>query len=296
MLLFAPASLEATLGVPEIFGYIFVFVLGCCIGSFLNVVIYRVPNEKSLLPGSACPRCGSSIKFYHNVPVLGWLMLGGKCGSCREPISWRYPAVELLTGILFVLTYWQLGFAPMLPVGLVFVSTMVALIFIDTDHMILPNVITYPLFVAAIIVRVAFPLLIDGFAFPDMAYAPANVFSGQPAWVVSLVGALAGALAGGGSLWLVGAIWKALRGVDAMGLGDVKMMLGVGALLGWRLALFTIFGGAFVGALVGIVLVLRSRDRNLQTQMPFGIFLGTAAIAALLLGERLVSWYAGRYS
>jgi leader peptidase (prepilin peptidase)/N-methyltransferase len=296
MLLFAPASLEATLGVPEIFGYVLAFVLGCCIGSFLNVVIYRVPNEKSLLPGSACPRCGSSIKFYHNVPVVGWLMLGGKCSSCREPISWRYPAVELLTGVLFVLTYWQLGFTAMLPVGLVFVSAMIALIFIDTDHMILPNVITYPLFVAAIIVRAAFPLLIDGFTFPDMAYAPATMFAGQPTWVVSLVGAVAGALVGGGSLWLVGALWKALRGVDAMGLGDVKMMLGVGALLGWRLALFTIFGGAFVGALVGIVLVLKSRERNLQTQMPFGIFLGAAAIVALLVGERLVSWYAGMYS
>jgi leader peptidase (prepilin peptidase)/N-methyltransferase len=295
MFLFAPASLEATLGVPEIFGYVLAFVLGCCIGSFLNVVIYRVPEEKSLLPGSACPRCGNSIKFYHNIPVLGWLILAGKCGSCREPISWRYPAVELMTGLLFFLTFWQLGFTPLLPVGLAFVSAMIALIFIDTDHMILPNVITYPLFVIALAVRFAFPLLIDGSTFPDMHYAPASMLVGYPNWAVSLGGALFGALVGGGSLWLVGAVWKALRGVDAMGLGDVKMMLGVGALLGWRLALLTIFGGAFVGAIVGIFLVMKSRDRNLQTQMPFGIFLGTAAIIALLFGERLVTWYATMY-
>lgn len=296
MLLLAFASLEAVLGVPEAFGYVLAFVLGCCIGSFLNVVIYRVPNEKSLLTASACPRCGESIRFYHNIPVLGWLILGGKCGSCGQPIAWRYPAVELLTGTLFLAVYWQLGLTPMLPVGLVFVAVMVALIFIDTDHMILPNVITYPLFAAALAVRIAFPIFIDGHAFPDMLYAPAAMFSGQPGWVVSLAGALAGALAGGGSLWLVGAIWKSVRGVEAMGLGDVKMMLGVGALLGWRLALLTIFGGAFVGALAGIFLVMRSRERSLQTQMPFGIFLGTAAILALLFGERFVTWYAGMYS
>lgn len=295
MLLFVPASLEATLGIPEAFGYTLAFVLGCCIGSFLNVVIYRVPEEKSLLPGSACPQCGGSIKFYHNIPVLGWLMLGGKCSSCQQPIAWRYPAVELMAGLLFVLTYWRVGFTPMLPVGLVFVSAMIALIFIDTDHMILPNVITYPLFVAALAVRFAFPLLFDGYTFPDMLHAPASLVAGNSDWVISLAGALFGALVGGGSLWLVGAVWKALRGVDAMGLGDVKMMLGVGALLGWRLALLTIFGGAFVGAIVGVVLVLKSRERNLQTQMPFGIFLGAAAILALLFGESLVTWYASMY-
>ncbi|MFT3745275.1 MAG: prepilin peptidase [Pyrinomonadaceae bacterium] len=290
------ASLEAVLGIPEIFGYIFVFVLGACIGSFLNVVIYRVPNELSLLTSSACPNCKNGIKFYHNVPILGWLMLGGKCSSCKEPIAWRYPAVELLTALVFMLTYWQIGFTVFLPVALVFVSTMIALLFIDSEHMILPNVITYPLFIAVLLVRIIYPIAFSGYTFSDMAYFPIYQLAGYPGWSISLAGALLGALVGGGSLWLVGAIWKALRGVDAMGLGDVKMMLGVGALLGWRVTILTIFLGAFSGALIGIALVLKSKDRDLQTQLPFGIFLGIGSIVGLLFGERMIVWYLSTFS
>jgi leader peptidase (prepilin peptidase) / N-methyltransferase len=285
------ASLEAVLGIPEVFGYIFIFILGACIGSFLNVVIYRVPNELSLLTSSACPNCKKGIKFYHNVPIFGWLMVGGKCSNCKEPIAWRYPAVELLTALVFLLTYWQIGLTVMLAVALIFVATMIALLFIDAEHMILPNVITYPLLVFALIVRVVFPIVFVGHTFSDMAFSPINQLAGYPAWAVSLAGALFGALVGGGSLWLVGAIWKALRGVDAMGLGDVKMMLGVGALLGWRLTILTIFLGALAGALIGIVLVLKQKDRNLQTQLPFGIFLGIGSIVAILFGDRLIVWY-----
>lgn len=290
------ASLEAVLGIPEIFGYVFIFVLGACIGSFLNVVIYRVPNELSLLPSSACPNCKNGIKFYHNIPILGWLMLGGKCSTCKEPIAWRYPAVELLTALVFILTYWQIGFTVFLPVALVFVSVMIALLFIDSEHMILPNVITYPLFVAVVIVRVAYPIAFSGYSFSDMGYFPIYLLAGYPGWSISLAGALLGALVGGGSLWLVGAIWKALRGVDAMGLGDVKMMFGVGALLGWRVTILTIFLGAFSGALIGIALVLKSKDRDLQTQLPFGIFLGIGSIVGLLFGERMIVWYLSTFS
>lgn len=285
------ASLDAVLGIPEIFGYIFIFILGACIGSFLNVVIYRVPNELSLLTSSACPNCKESIKSYHNIPIFGWLMLGGKCINCKQPIAWRYPTVELLTALVFVLTYTQIGLTPMLPVALIFVATMIALVFIDSDHMILPNVITYPLFVFALLVRLVFPIVFVGHTFSDMAFWPISQLAGYPLWLVSLGGALFGSLIGGGSLWLVGAIWKAFRGVDAMGLGDVKMMLGVGALLGWRLAILTIFLGAFVGAMIGIVLVLKQKDRNLQMQLPFGIFLGIGAIVAILWGDRLILWY-----
>lgn len=290
------ASLEALLGVPEIFAYIFIFVLGACIGSFLNVVIYRVPNELSLLTSSACPNCKNGIKFYHNVPIFGWLMLGGKCSSCKEPIAWRYPAVELFTALVFILTYWQVGFTVFLPVALVFVSTMIALLFIDAEHMILPNVITYPLFAAVLGVRIIYPVVFAGFTFSDASYSPIDQLSGYAGWAVSLAGALFGALVGGGSLWLVGAIWKALRGVDAMGLGDVKMMFGVGALLGWRVTILTIFLGAFSGALIGIALVLRSKDRDLQTQLPFGIFLGIGSIIGLLFGERMIIWYLSTFS
>lgn len=274
--------------------YFLVFVIGACIGSFLNVVIHRVPNELSLLPSSKCPKCDTGIKPWHNVPVIGWIMLGGKCASCKEPISWRYPTIEALTGLLFLIVFMKFGLVPFMPIALVFVSTMIALVFIDAEHMILPNVITYPLFVFALLVRVVYPIAV-GHIFSDTTFTPLASLQGQPAWLVSLTGALLGALVGGGSLWLVGAIWKALRGVDAMGLGDVKMMLGVGALLGWRLSLLTIFAGALAGAIIGIVVLARQKDKDLQTQIPFGIFLGIGSIVSLLVGDRLIAWYLGTF-
>ncbi|MEJ7623098.1 MAG: prepilin peptidase [Pyrinomonadaceae bacterium] len=289
------SSFEALTGSPDIFAYICVFVLGACIGSFLNVVIYRVPDELSLLTSSACPKCHKSIPFYYNVPIIGWLLLGGKCVNCKEAIAWRYPAVELLTALVFVLVYSQIGLNAYLPLALVFAATMIALVFIDAEHMILPNVITYPLFIGALTVRVIYPLVFDNSYFSDTMYGPISWLAGWPVWSVSLAGGLFGALIGGGSLWLVGAIWKALRGVDAMGLGDVKLLLGVGSLLGWRLTILTIFLGAFTGAIAGIVLVMKQKDKNMQTQIPFGIFLGIGSIAAMLFGEWMIAWYLGTY-
>ncbi len=284
-------SFESATGLPEIFGYISTFLFGTIVGSFLNVVIHRVPLEESIVfPNSACPKCKNPIKSYDNIPILSWLMLGGKCRNCKNPISIRYPAVELLNGLLFLLTYWAIGFNWYLPVCLIFVATMVSLIFIDSEHMILPNVITYPLFVFALIVRIAFPIIFQTDIFSDMSYSPLVGLT-QPAWLVSLFGAILGALVGGGSLWLVGEIWKRLRGVDAMGLGDVKMLLGVGALLGWRLTMLTIFIGALTGAIGGILLIAKQKDKNMQTQIPFGIFLGIGSIISLLFGEKIVTWY-----
>ena len=267
-------------------------VLGLLVGSFLNVVIHRVPLEESIVfPNSACPKCRTPIRPYDNLPILSWLMLGGKCRNCREKISPRYPAVELLTALLFTLTFWQIDFNPFLPVALVFAATMVSLIFIDAEHMILPDVINYPLLALALLVRLIFPLFFSAAYFPDLAHAPLNAFADQPVWLVSLIGAALGALVGGGSLWLVGEIWKRLRGVDAMGLGDVKMMFAVGALLGWRLTLLTIFLGAFSGAVIGVVVVSRQKEKDMQTQIPFGIFLGIGAVGALLFGEQMIGWY-----
>jgi leader peptidase (prepilin peptidase)/N-methyltransferase len=283
--------------VPDLGVYIIIFVAGACIGSFLNVVIHRVPNEQSLLPSSKCPQCGEGIRPYHNIPILGWLMLGGKCANCKEPIAWRYPAVELLTALIFVLVYWQFGLTVFLPVALAFSAAMIALVFIDAEHMILPNVITYPILVIALILRVVLPLLPTPYLFSDFSYFPAaNLLgAGYPAWLASLAAGLFGALVGGGSLWLVGAVWKALRKVDAMGLGDVKLLLGIGALLGWRLAILTIFMGALTGAIAGIAVVLKQKERDLQTQIPFGIFLGIGSIVSMLFGERMIAWYLSRF-
>ncbi|CAN5561787.1 MAG: prepilin peptidase [Pyrinomonadaceae bacterium] len=289
-------SFEALTGLPEAISYAFVFLFGSIVGSFLNVVIHRVPNEQSIVfPNSACPNCKMPIKAYDNIPIFSWIILWGKCRGCKAPISARYPAVELLTALLFVLVYWQIGLNPFLPVCLVFAAAIVALVFIDAEHMILPNVITYPLLIFTLLVRIVFPLIFGWEYFSDMRFAPATYFIGYPAWLVSLIGAFLGALAGGGSLWLVGEAWKRFRGVDAMGLGDVKMMLGVGALLGWRLAILAIFLAAFSGAVIGVAVIARQKEKDFQTQIPFGIFLGIGSLLALLFGEQMIAWYLGRF-
>jgi leader peptidase (prepilin peptidase)/N-methyltransferase len=285
-------SFETATGLPDFVGYIFSFLVGSVIGSFLNVVIHRVPNDESIVfPNSACPQCKNPIKPYDNIPVLSWLFLGGKCRNCKEPISPRYPAVEVLTGLLFTLVFWQIGFSWFLPVCLIFAAALVALVFIDAEHMILPDVITYPLLVFALVVRLIFAFAFGNQFFSDLGFFPATYFAGYPVWALTLINAAFGALLGGGSLWLVGEIWKRLRGVDAMGLGDVKMMFGVGALLGWRLTFLTIFLGAFTGAVAGVFVIARQKDRDFQAQIPFGIFLGIGSLVALLFGERMINWY-----
>lgn len=290
-------SFESVTGMPEFIGYVFAFLFGSAVGSFLNVVIHRVPNEESIVfPNSRCPKCDVPIKPYDNVPILSWLILGGKCRACKAPISIRYPSVELLTGVIWTLTYWQIGFTPFLGIAAVFVSVIIALMFIDAEHMILPNAITYPFFIFIVAARFIFPLVFGADYFQDLAHAPlAGMEMSYPRWMVSLAGAGLGALAGGGSLWIVGEVWKRLRGVDAMGLGDVKMMLGVGALLGWRLSILSIFIAAFAGALIGIAVIARQKDKDLQTQIPFGIFLGIGSIATLLCGDRMITWYIEKF-
>jgi leader peptidase (prepilin peptidase)/N-methyltransferase len=286
------ASFESITGMPEILGYVFFFVLGAIIGSFLNVLIHRIPNEESIVfPNSACPKCKAAIKPYDNIPILSWLLLGGKCRGCKAPISPRYFAVELINALLFVLVFFAVGFTPFLPVVFVFVSTVLALIFIDAEHMILPDVINFPLLAFSLVVRLVFALAFGSAYFSDLAFFPLNQMSGLPTWIVSLIGAGLGGLLGGGFLWLVGALWKKLRGVDAMGFGDVKMMFAVGALLGGRLTLLSVFLGAFSGAIIGIVVIARQKEKDLQTQIPFGIFLGIGSILALLFGEQMIKWY-----
>lgn len=286
------SSFESVTGLPDFIGYIFIFAFGAIVGSFLNVVIHRVPNEESVVfPNSACPKCRQPIKPYDNLPVLSWLILGGKCRNCKEKVSVRYPAVEFLTALVFVLVFWQIGFNLFLPIALIFVAAMVALIFIDAEHMILPNVITYPLLVFSLLVRLIFPLFISAEYFTDLNSAPLTYFQNYPVWLVSLIGAVFGGLLGGGSLWLIGEIWKRFRGVEAMGLGDVKMMFAVGALLGWKLTFLSIFLGAFSGAVVGIFVIYSQKEKDFQAKIPFGIFLGLGSIVALLFGEQMINWY-----
>jgi leader peptidase (prepilin peptidase)/N-methyltransferase len=288
--------LENALPVPLPVACIFFAVLGAIIGSFLNVVIHRLPREQSItLPSSACPSCGVAIRAYDNIPILSFLILAGRCRSCRAPISIRYPIVEALTALLFVLVTLHDGPSFALPFDLAFVAALIALVFIDGEHMILPNAITYPGIVFALAARFAIPYLVGAPHFDDVPSLMQGPLLGQPLWLVSVVGALIGALAGGGSLWLMGFLWEKLRGVEAMGLGDVKMMFMVGAYLGWRLTILTIFIAVFSGSLAGIGTMLRRGSRNLQVMLPFGIFLGLGAIVSLLAGAYVVAWYASQF-
>ena len=293
---------DSTLGLPLPLAAIFAAALGAIIGSFLNVVIFRLPREESVVfPNSRCPQCSSAIKAYDNIPVLSYLFLRGRCRNCATPISARYPAIEALTGILFVAVFLhdvigRGGPTPALPFDLALVSALVALIFIDAEHMILPNAITYPGIVFALVARLLLPFLMGTDAFDDLpSLSQVSYLTGWPVWAQSLLGAVLGALAGGGSLWLMGWLWEKLRGVEAMGLGDVKMMFMVGAYLGWRLAILTIFLGVVTASLTGILLMLRRGERNMQMMLPFGIFLGTGAIIALHFGARIIEWYAGQF-
>ncbi len=282
--------------VPPAFGYVIAAVFGAIIGSFLNVVIHRVPLEESIVfPNSRCPSCGAVIAFYDNIPILSYAFLRAKCRNCKEHISFRYPAVELLTALLFVAVAWHDGLSAALPFDLVFASALLALVFIDAEHMILPNAITYPGIVFALVARIAIPLLTGTPHFDDVPSLSHGALSSLPIWGVSLAGAVIGALIGGGSLWLMGWTWEKLRGIEAMGLGDVKMMFMVGAYLGWRLTILTIFVGVLSGSVIGILLMARQRERNMQMLLPFGVFLGLGAIAALLFGAPLVEWYAGQF-
>ena len=281
--------------IPATVGYIFAGVIGAIFGSFLNVVIHRVPREESIVfPNSKCPNCSAVIAFYDNIPIFSYLFLGGKCRGCKKRISPRYPAVELLTALLFVAVAWHDGLSLALPFDLIFVAAIVTLVFIDAEHMILPNVITYPGMVFAVVARLVVPLL--GLPhFDDLPSLMHGAFTDLPVWAVSLIGAAIGAVIGGGSLWLMGWTWERLRGIEAMGLGDVKMLFAVGALLGWRLTVLTIFLGAMTGAIAGILVIAKQKDRDLQTQIPFGIFLGIGSIVALLFGDRMIAWYLEKF-
>ena len=279
---------DALTGLPAYLIATAVAVLGAIIGSFLNVVIHRVPREESIaFPASHCPSCDTAIRPYDNIPVISWAVLRGRCRSCRSPISARYPAVELLTAALFALTYLlHSGLTLSLPFDLAFVAAIIALVFIDAEHMLLPNVITYPGTALALAARVVVPNL----------YGVASLGGPEtPAWLLSLGGAVLGALAGGGFLWLVGWLWERARGVEAMGLGDVKMMFMVGAYLGWPLTILTIFVGVLGGSVAGVALMARRGDRDMQMLLPFGIFLGLGSLVSLLCGTRIIDWYVGKF-
>ncbi|HXQ26016.1 MAG TPA: prepilin peptidase [Candidatus Acidoferrales bacterium] len=265
-----------------------VFLFGLIIGSFLNVCIVRIPEKKSIvMPASACPKCGTPIRPYDNIPVLSWLMLGGKCRACKAKISWMYPVVELLTALLFWGCYLAFGPTPETLKWAIFSALMIVLVFTDLRERILPDVVNYTGFGLGLALSL-FTKPSDGTAL----WLANRLFDfPPPAPVVSIVDALLGAAFGSGVLWLVSEVYFRLRGREGMGLGDVKMMLMAGAFLGLQRTLLTILAGSVLGSLLGIVFILaRRKDSNYE--LPFGTFLGMAALLVVFFGTPLVNWYA----
>ncbi len=266
---------------------VFVILLGLIIGSFLNVCIARLPAEESVvLPNSRCPKCDKAIKPYDNIPVVSYLLLRGKCRSCKEPISWQYPAVEVLTALTFWTTYAVVGFQLKTVVLLVFFSGIIVLIFIDLHHRILPDVIT----LRGTVVGLLFSLL------APVEDGTAKFLSGLAGFridhpiLLSFCDSLIGALVCGGFLWAVAEIYYRVRKIEGLGFGDIKLMGMVGAFLGVRLALLTIMLGSFMGAVVGLAYIKFAGKDN-QYELPFGSFLGVAAIIAGLRGAQVIGQY-----
>jgi leader peptidase (prepilin peptidase)/N-methyltransferase len=263
------------------------FLFGLAIGSFLNVCIVRIPDRKSIvLPASACPKCGAAIRPHDNIPIVSYLLLGGKCRSCKERISPMYPLVELLTGALFLGSYLTFGLTSEALKWAAFSAIMIVLVFTDLRERILPDAVNFTGLGMGLAISFFTPPA-DGtakwlanriFAFPP------------PAPVLSFVDALLGAAVGSALLWLVAEAYFRLRHREGMGLGDVKMMLMAGAFLGAKRTLLTIFAGSLLGSVLGLVFIL-TRQKQSDYELPFGSFLGMAALLVVFFGTPVVNWY-----
>jgi leader peptidase (prepilin peptidase)/N-methyltransferase len=263
-------------------GFVLLGLVGLVVGSFLNVVIYRVPLRRSVVrPRSACPACGAAIVWYQNIPIVSWLALGGTCAACRAPISMRYPLVEALHAGLWLAAGWRYGITLQTLVLLPFLSAMLALFFTDWDHKLLPDRITLPLLALGLVSAPWNDRL-------DLARLAVGPGTAMP----RLATALAGALAGFGVLFLVGWFWQTLFRREALGGGDLKLMAAVGAYLGLPGVLVTVFGGSLAGTLVALPFLLGGRW-TMTRELPFGCFLTPAAALFALGGEPLVRWYVG---
>jgi leader peptidase (prepilin peptidase)/N-methyltransferase len=266
---------------------IFVFLFGLVIGSFLNVCIVRIPEQKSIVsPASACPKCGAAVRPYDNIPVVSYLVLRGKCRSCKATISWMYPVVELLNALLFLACYLAFGLTAEALKWAIFSSLLIVLVFTDLRERILPDVVNFTGFGLALVLSL-FTRPTDGTAL----FIANHLFAFPPPTpVLSLVDSLLGAAAGSGFLWLVSEAYFRLRGREGMGLGDVKMMLMVGAFLGVERTLLTIFAGSLLGSILGVAFIL-ARRKDSDYELPFGTFLGMAALLIVFFGTPLVNWY-----
>lgn len=251
---------------------VYVAVFGLIAGSYLNVVIYRVPLRMSTVtPRSRCPACGAPIGALDNLPVLSFLLLRGRCRQCGAGISWRYPLIEAATSLLLVGCYVAFGLSLQALMAAVFGCLMIVLAMIDADHMILPDRITWPgialglLFHAALVLRLGLP------------------------WR-HMLGPLFGGLLGGGLPLAIYGVWWLIRREEGMGLGDAKMMALIGTFLEWKALLVAFFFAVLAGSIVGLALIRRS-GQGMRTRLPFGTFLALGGLIALFAGPALIGWY-----
>ncbi|MBU8932409.1 MAG: prepilin peptidase [candidate division Zixibacteria bacterium] len=246
---------------------IWIGLFGLVIGSFLNVLIYRLPLGKKFVSGrSACTACGQQLKWYHNIPVLSYLCLRGKCAFCQESISMRYPIVELLNAALYLYFFRQEGMSLDFLILAVLASALVVIFFIDLDHRIIPDSITLP----GMIVGLAVSMRPDG---------------------IGILSAIIGLVAGGGSLYLVALLGDWLFKKESMGGGDIKMAGMLGAFLGWQKVIFVFFGSAAIGLVVSLAVMCFSSRLRETRMIPFGPFLASAAVVAIIFGDRIIHWY-----
>jgi leader peptidase (prepilin peptidase)/N-methyltransferase len=240
-------------------------IVGAMIGSFLNVCIYRLPLQKSVVwPASSCESCGRALSWFENVPIVSYVALGAKCRTCRAPLSIRHPIVEVLTAVMFASAAWYYGPSILLASRLVFGCALIVLFAIDLEHHLLPNVVTLP----GIVVGIAFS------------------FVTEPGWVASIIGAIVG----GGGLWLIAEAYYRLRHEEGLGMGDVKMLAMIGAFIGWKLMIVTLMMASFAGSVVGLLLIA-SRKGDMKYALPFGTFLAMGAALAVTIGPGLLGWY-----
>jgi len=245
---------------------IIIILFGLAWGSFLNVLIYRLPQGMSILkPPSSCPRCKARIKYYDNIPIVSFLLLRGRCRNCKEKIPFSYPLVEFLTPLSFLLLYQEHSLSFFFFASCLFSSCLIVLGFIDYYHQILPDEITLSALTLALLY---------------------SIFRHD----LNLTHALIGAVSGASFLLIVSAAYFFLRKKEGLGMGDVTMMLMIGAFLGWRLSFFTLIVASFTGAVFGIFFII-FRKKSFQYSLPFGTFLAPAAYLSLLCGEKIIRAY-----
>jgi leader peptidase (prepilin peptidase) / N-methyltransferase len=245
-----------------------VFFLGCCLGSFLNVVIYRLPHELSIVsPGSHCPQCKQPVAPYDNIPLLSFLFLRGRCRHCGARISFRYPAIEALTGLLTLFLFREYGWQAEFFIELLFACALLVIFFIDLDTMLIPDVISLPGIVIGLATSLVTPRL---------------------SWMDSLLGIFLG----GGFFYLIAMGYRWWRGQEGLGGGDIKLLAMIGAFLGWPGVVFTILTGSVSGTIVGLIVMRRNRQ-GLTTMLPFGPFLAFGAVCYLFWGGAFLHWYLG---